>query len=66
MSNFEYVTGKTIGILRLFLSLDLLILAIALVINIISKRMQVDILAYLWYLLLICLPTAIPAPSPPL
>lgn len=57
MSNFEYVSGKTIGILRLFISLDLIILAIALIINIISKRMQVDILAYLWYLLLICLPT---------
>jgi len=59
MSNFEYVSGKTTGILRLFLSLDIVILSIALIINIISKRMEVDILSYLWYLLLICLPTII-------
>src|SRR5450759_3088985 len=40
MSNFEYVIGKSWGILRLFLSLNLLILAIGLVINIISKSMS--------------------------
>ena len=38
MSNFEYVIGKSWGILRLFLSLNLVILSICLVINIISKR----------------------------
>ena len=59
MSNFEYLTGKTIGILRLFLGLDIIILSIALIINIISKVMTVDILAYLWYLLIICVPTIV-------
>ncbi len=57
MSNLEYVMGKTIGILRLFLTLDILILAIGLVINIISKRMAIDLLSYLQFLLIICVPT---------
>jgi len=59
MSNFEYVTGKTLGILRLFISQNLLILAIALVMNIISKRMSIDILSYLQYLLILTVPTII-------
>jgi hypothetical protein len=57
MSNFEYVIGKTWGILRLFLGLDIIILAIAMLINIISKSMSVDIVAYGSYLLIISLPT---------
>ncbi len=59
MSNFEYVTGKTWGILRLFLGLDVVILAIGLVVNIISKSMHVDLLSYLAYLLIICVPTIV-------
>src|ERR1035437_6270221 len=59
MSNFEYIAGKTWGILRLFLGLDILILAIGLIINIISKSMHVDYQAYLSYLLLICVPTLV-------
>jgi NADH:ubiquinone oxidoreductase subunit K len=59
MSNFEYVTGKTLGILRLFISLDLLILAIGLTINIISKRMSLDLASYIQYLLIIPIPTII-------
>lgn len=59
MSNFEYVTGKTAGILRLFLGLDIIILGIALIINIISRLMSVDILSYFWYLLIICIPTLV-------
>ena len=59
MSNFEYVIGKSWGILRLFLSLNFLILAICLVINIISKSMSVNISAYFYYLFIISLPTII-------
>ncbi|MGD0755763.1 MAG: hypothetical protein ABR927_11955 [Bacteroidales bacterium] len=59
MSNFEYVIGKSLGILRLFLSLNLLVLAICLIINIISKSMSVNISAYFYYLLIISLPTII-------
>jgi hypothetical protein len=59
MSNFEYVTGKTWGILRLFLGLDILIMAIGLLMNIISKSMHVDLFAYISYLLIICIPTIV-------
>lgn len=57
MSNFEYVIGKTWGILRLFLGLDIIILSIGLLINIISTRMSVDITSYLAYLLILSVPT---------
>ena len=57
MSNFEYIMGKTWGILRLFLGLDIVILFIGLLMNIISKSMTIDIMAYFWYLLIICVPT---------
>jgi uncharacterized membrane protein YgcG len=59
MSNFEYVLGKSWGILRLFLSLDIIILGIGLIINIISKSMSVNIMAYFYYLLIITIPTII-------
>jgi hypothetical protein len=59
MSNFEYIAGKTLGILRLFLALNLVILGIALVVNIISTSMKVDIMAYLAYLLIITIPTIV-------
>ena len=59
MSNFEYVIGKTWGILRLFLGLDLVILSMGLLMNIISKSMSVDWMSYLSYLLIICVPTII-------
>jgi hypothetical protein len=59
MSNFEYVMGKTWGILRLFLGLDILILAIGLLMNIISKSMSIDFMAYISYLLIICVPTIV-------
>lgn len=59
MSNMEYILGKTWGILRLFLGLDLLILTVAMVINIISTKMTVDFMSYLSYLLIIPLPTLV-------
>jgi hypothetical protein len=59
MSNFEYVIGKTWGILRLFLGLDLIILMLGLAANITSKSMTIDFMAYISYLLIICVPTII-------
>jgi hypothetical protein len=59
MSNFEYVIGKSWGILRLFLGLNLIILSIGLVINVISKSMSVDISSYIFYLLIISVPTLV-------
>ncbi|MCU0454993.1 MAG: hypothetical protein MUE74_01730 [Bacteroidales bacterium] len=57
MSNFEYVIGKSAGILRLFLGLDIIILLIGLLMNIISKSMTIDLTAYIAYLLILCIPT---------
>lgn len=57
MSNFEYVIGKTWGILRLFLGLNIIILSIGLIVNIINTKMTVDISSYFAYLLIISVPT---------
>jgi hypothetical protein len=59
MSNFEYVTGKTWGILRLFLGLDIVILSIGMLMNIISKSMSIDFMSYISYLAIIPVPTII-------
>lgn len=59
MSNFEYITGKTTGVLRLFLGLDIIILLIGLLMNIISKTMTIDLASYFWFLIIICIPTII-------
>jgi hypothetical protein len=59
MSNFEYVIGKTWGIVRLFLGLNLVILSIGMVMNIISKSMSIDFLSYTSYLLIISVPTIV-------
>ncbi len=59
MSNFEYVIGKTWGILRLFLGLDIVILSIGMLMNIISKSMSIDFMSYISYLVIIPVPTII-------
>jgi hypothetical protein len=59
ISNFEYIIGKTWGILRLFLGLDIVILGIGLIVNIISKSMTIDFPSYLYYLLIISVPTIV-------
>ena len=59
MSNLEYVLGKSLGILRLFLGLNILILLICLTVNIISPQPTVDAAAYFEYLLIISIPTLI-------
>jgi hypothetical protein len=59
MSNFEYIIGKTWGILRLFLGLDIVVLSIGMLMNIISKTMSIDFMSYISYLLIICVPTIV-------
>lgn len=59
MSNFEYVIGKTWGILRLFLGLDIVILSIGMLMNIISKSMSIDFMSYISYLAIIPIPTIV-------
>ncbi len=59
LSNAEYVLGKLWGNLRVFLVLNLIIMAIALLFNTISPETAIDWVAYPLYFLLISLPTLI-------
>ncbi|MFV0377694.1 MAG: hypothetical protein ACK5JD_10390 [Mangrovibacterium sp.] len=59
MTNGEYVIGKTIGNLGVFIVLNLIILGIALIFNLIAKHTEVNYVAYLWYFLLISVPTLV-------
>jgi len=57
MSNGEYVAGKTIGNLVVFMILNLIILSEALIFNLIAEGVAVNWMAYLSYFLIISLPT---------
>ncbi len=59
ITNGEYVVGKTLGILVLFLGLVLLTLAMTLIFNLIRKDVPVEWIAYLFYPLLISVPTLV-------
>lgn len=59
ISNGEYVIGKTLGILMLFVGLVLVVLVMALIFNLTSKDTPVVWLAYLYYPLLITVPTLV-------
>jgi hypothetical protein len=59
MSNFEYIIGKTWGILRLFLGLNIVVLSIGMLMNVISKSMSIDFMSYISYLLIISVPTIV-------
>ncbi len=59
LSNGEYVVGKTMGILTLFIGLVILALLMALVFNLVHKDVPVIWQAYLYYPLLITIPTLV-------
>jgi ABC-type transport system involved in multi-copper enzyme maturation permease subunit len=59
MTNGEYVAGKTLGNLVVFIILNLLILVVALIFNLITQNISVNWIAYLWYFTLISVPTLI-------
>ena len=59
ITNGEYVVGKTLGILVLFVGLVLLALAMALIFNLIRQDVPVVWAAYLYYPLLITIPTLV-------
>jgi hypothetical protein len=59
ITNGEYVVGKTLGILVLFLALVLMALSMSLIFNLIRTDVPVVWEAYLYYPLLITLPTLI-------
>ncbi|MCD6332037.1 MAG: hypothetical protein J7L89_02070, partial [Bacteroidales bacterium] len=57
MNNWDYIWGKTIGVLLVFLVLHLLVLTMVVTINFAVPGTHVDIMAYLYYPLLISLPS---------
>ncbi|NDV64518.1 xanthan lyase [Bacteroides sp. 224] len=59
LSNAEYVIGKIWGNLRVFLILNLIVLGMTLLFNYMSTGAYVDLLAYLQYFFIICVPTLI-------
>ncbi len=59
LSNAEYVLGKLWGNLRVFLVLNLIIMAMAMLFNAISPGTSIDWVAYPLYFFLISLPTLI-------
>ena len=59
VSNGEYVVGKTIGILTLFIGLVIVDLLMALIFNLVNSGVPVIWQAYLYYPLLITVPTLV-------
>lgn len=57
LSNAEYVIGKIWGNLRVFLVLNVIILAVTLIFNCIAQNTSIDWGAYITYFFLISLPT---------
>ncbi len=59
MSNGEYVLGKTLGTLMLFLILNVLVLSFGMLINFLMDDVAIDFISYVLYPLLISIPTLI-------
>jgi ABC-type transport system involved in multi-copper enzyme maturation permease subunit len=59
MTNWAYVWGKTLGILAVFMVLNILVLILALIINLVMGDLTVDWMAYLYYPLVISLPSLV-------
>ncbi len=59
MSNADYILGKSLGLLQVFLGLNMLMLVVAAVINIVFPDVPFQFMPYIDYLLLISLPTLI-------
>ncbi|MBN1562065.1 hypothetical protein JW998_17560 [candidate division KSB1 bacterium] len=59
MSNGDYILGKAIGLFAVFMGLNLLMLAISAIIQVIFTDVVFQPLVYLYYLLLMSVPTLI-------
>jgi ABC-type transport system involved in multi-copper enzyme maturation permease subunit len=59
MTNGEYVIGKTLGNMQVFMVLNFAVLGIALIFNLIAQNTHVPWLSYLVYLVLISIPTLV-------
>lgn len=59
MTNGEYVIGKTLGNIQVFMILNIAVLAMALIFNLVSAGTSVSWWSYLLYLVLISIPTLV-------
>lgn len=59
MTNWAYVWGKTIGILTVFMVLNILVLLLTLIMNLVMGVQAVNWLAYLYYPVIISLPSLV-------
>ncbi len=59
VSNGEYIFGKTAGLLFVFIILNLIILLVGLIFNLVNQDIPVMMSAYIYYPLLISLPTLV-------
>lgn len=59
LSNAEYLLGKMWATLKVFFILDVAVALIALIMSLIKYGFALDYLSYLWYFLLLCVPTLV-------
>ncbi|MDA3854462.1 MAG: hypothetical protein PF444_09535, partial [Bacteroidales bacterium] len=57
MSNMEYVLGKLFGVLKVFVLFNLFIVVLSLVFNLIAEGVSINIAAYLYFFVLINIPS---------
>jgi len=57
MSNMEYVLGKLFGVLKVFILFNFFIIGLSLIFNLIAQGVGVNIEAYLYFFLLINIPS---------
>ena len=59
LSNAEYLIGKMWATLKVFFILDVAVALIALIMSLIKYGFALDYLSYIWYFLLLCVPTLV-------
>jgi len=59
LSNAQYLLGKMWATLKVFFMLDLAVAMIALVMSLIKYGFDLDYVSYIWYFLLLCVPTLV-------
>ena len=59
LSNAEYLIGKMWATLKVFFILDVAVALVALVMSLIKYGFDLDYLSYVWYFLLLCVPTLV-------
>ena len=59
LSNAEYLIGKMWATLKVFFILDLVVALISLVMSLVKYGFALEYLSYIWYFLLLCVPTLV-------